>query len=207
MNYYLVDYENVGSSRLKGLTNIAENDTLIIFFSKENENVSLDTMDVFGKLNIKFRCFKVDSGTKNALDFQLSSYLGYLISQNNEKAHYYIISADTGYDCLQNFWKSQGVSVSRFSPVLETAKPAENTAKAKKKAKKKSSTNISLATLEDINKYISAEDEPEFVLQAFNESKLCTDFNTKLNKHYKDSKHSSKVYRAQKPLLKGKNKK
>ena len=40
----------------------------------------------------------VDTGTKNSLDFQLVSYLGFVIGEHKEADnHYYIVSKDRGY--------------------------------------------------------------------------------------------------------------
>ena len=51
---------------------------------------------------------------KNGLDFQLVSYLGYLLKSAG-KTEYIIISNDMGYDCVIHFWKEQGYKVSRMT--------------------------------------------------------------------------------------------
>lgn len=53
-------------------------------------------------------------GTKNALDFQLATYLGYLIcEQQREGIHpnYFIVTKDNGFTSLMVYWKAQGVPV------------------------------------------------------------------------------------------------
>ena len=46
-------------------------------------------------------------GGKNALDFQMSSYVGFLISKYpNEKIN--IVSNDKGFENLLSFWREQG---------------------------------------------------------------------------------------------------
>ena len=57
---------------------------------------------------------KVAVGTKNALDFQLATYLGYLIcEQQREGIHpdYFIVTKDNGFTSLMVYWKAQGVPV------------------------------------------------------------------------------------------------
>ena len=49
---------------------------------------------------------------RNGLDFQLSSYLGYLL-RSSTKTQYIILSKDTGYDPLIQFWKEKGVDIAR----------------------------------------------------------------------------------------------
>lgn len=48
-------------------------------------------------MDVATRCFKVNVGTKNALDFQSVSYLGYRICNGNDSSLYYIVSSDKGF--------------------------------------------------------------------------------------------------------------
>lgn len=113
MNYYLVDYENVNSQGLEGISSLTNNDTVIIFYS---ENADTMTFGLHLKLNetaaaVQYQC--VDVGQKNALDFQLSSYLGFLICDNLNRGDckYYIVTNDHGFSCLSNYWKKINVNV------------------------------------------------------------------------------------------------
>ncbi|MBE5932226.1 MAG: hypothetical protein E7263_02255, partial [Lachnospiraceae bacterium] len=76
MKYYLVDYENVKTDGLKDLTGVKADDAVILFYSDQCKNITLDIMDRMVQRNIKFSFCKVTTGVKNALDFQLSSHLG-----------------------------------------------------------------------------------------------------------------------------------
>ena len=75
------------------------------------------TFDLHRKLNetkANIIYHKVAVGTKNALDFQLATYLGYLIcGQQNEGIHpnYFIVTKDNGFTSLMVYWKAQGVPV------------------------------------------------------------------------------------------------
>ena len=46
------------------------------------------------------------AAAKNSLDFQLSTLLGYLLA-SGLYTHLYIISNDSGFDALYDFWSSQ----------------------------------------------------------------------------------------------------
>lgn len=49
---------------------------------------------------------------ENSLDFQLSSYLGYIIHENHDKSvSYYIVTKDKGFACLANYWKRRKVDI------------------------------------------------------------------------------------------------
>ena len=115
MNYFLIDYENVNVSGFDGLSSLTENDVVILFYS---ENANTLTFGLHKRINeakatIQFQ--KVSVKTKNALDFQLCSYLGYLIrdkmSDESEKNDYYIVSNDQGYSILPDYWKKRGIDV------------------------------------------------------------------------------------------------
>lgn len=114
MAYYLIDFENVKSRGMEGVELLTEEDTVCIFYS---DNADCMTFDLHQKLNetkAKIIYHKVAVGTKNALDFQLATYLGYLIcEQQREDIHpnYFIVTKDNGFTSLMVYWKAQGVPV------------------------------------------------------------------------------------------------
>lgn len=123
MNYYFIDFENVKTEGIQKLTNLKPDDAVIVFYSDVCKNINLDAINILTSQSIKLCCRKVNTGTKNALDFQLSSDLGYFIGRESElKEHghntnsvsWFIVSNDKGYDCLCDHWKKQGVSVQRI---------------------------------------------------------------------------------------------
>lgn len=104
MSIFLVDYENVNVDGFNGLSNCTENDQIKIFYTKGAETLTFGLHRRLTESKSKIEYFKVENGSKNALDFQLSSYLGYLIAKNPEDK-YYIVSKDKGYDVLCLFWQ------------------------------------------------------------------------------------------------------
>lgn len=52
--------------------------------------------------------FKVNVGGKNALDFQLSTLLGYLVAKDTY-TNIFVISNDRGFDFLHDFWHGKYV--------------------------------------------------------------------------------------------------
>ena len=104
MNYFLVDYENVNISGLNGISKLTADDVVIIFYS---ENAETLTFGMHRKLNeskaeIKFQ--KVTVKEKNALDFQLCTYLGFLIRDTmSEENNYFIVSNDKSFSVLPNY--------------------------------------------------------------------------------------------------------
>ena len=55
--------------------------------------------------------FEECNAGNNALDFQLISYLGYLMKNEELKdSEFIVMSNDTGYDPAVNFWKKENFS-------------------------------------------------------------------------------------------------
>ena len=152
------------------------------------------------RLNVENRFnsngFKVKVGTKNALDFQLTSYLGYLIGQYGIETNYYIVSKDKGFEAVCDFWKTKYVSVRCIS-----LKKTEEIEKPKNEV-----ASNELAALEEITSLIGNDNEPEIILEIFNKNNTKQSINNGLAKHFKDSKKSSEIYQKLKPLMKSKNK-
>lgn len=104
MSIFLVDYENVHAEGFNGLTNCSENDSIKIFYTKGADTLTFGLHRRLSETKAKIEYHKVENGSKNALDFQLSSYLGFLISNHSEEK-YYIVSKDKGFEALEQFWK------------------------------------------------------------------------------------------------------
>lgn len=129
IRHFLVDSENVNDNWLMLFDMADEDDEIIVFYTKKSPHMSY--MSVIrlienNKINIRFEeCYE---GT-NALDFQLVSYMGYLMgcggacSENECDAasaetgadEYIIMSNDTGYDPAIRFWKDKGYPVRRYN--------------------------------------------------------------------------------------------
>lgn len=202
MNFFLIDFENINSEKIKDLASTQENDMVIIFYSERCPNIQLDIIDYLIKAKIQIRTFNVKVGTLNALDFQLSSYLGYLIGKMGVDAKYHIVSNDKGYDNLCEYWQEQEMMVDRISfPVSKTI-PNE---KAQKSSKGKVNTGKT-ATLEEIKQYLSDEDMPNEILAIFNQFKTKLAISNGIAKKCKDSKRAGMIYKKLKSLLKEKKK-
>ena len=212
MNYYLIDYENVHNDGVKELKGISAEDFVAIFYTDHCKNITLDTIGNVLNKDAKLKMFKVLAGTKNALDFQLSCYIGYLIGSDNSKdANYYVVSDDKGYDCLCEYLKEEGIKISRVStkpspalaPSTGTSGKTKATAPKTKASKVKASD---MATLEEMENILAKDEEPAEVLKIFNQYKTKSAINNSLSKKFKDSKKAGDIYKKLKSLLKEKNK-
>ena len=111
---YYVDSENVGDSWVE-LLNMTENtqDMFYIFYTSHTQRIGYEQIAylVNAKDRLKFiRCYEGNNG----LDFQLVSYLGYELRENNGQ-EMVIVSKDMGFDSVIRFWKDRGMNVKRIT--------------------------------------------------------------------------------------------
>ncbi len=121
--YYLVDYENVHQTGLNGINELEKNDNVVIFYSQNADKLPFSLHSQIVETKAKIIYFEVDTVGKNALDFQLSSYIGYIVGKNsigkNSKNMCYIISNDSGYENVCNFWRKQGMRICRIPDISQ----------------------------------------------------------------------------------------
>lgn len=112
MATYLVDTENTQHWWSTCHDVMRAGDRIILFYTNNSNDLHFPLFDCISDLDIPVQFLKCACGSPNALDFQLSSYLGYLISRNPGET-YYIIANDAGYDAAVAFWQHRGVDVLR----------------------------------------------------------------------------------------------
>lgn len=120
--YFLVDYENVHMTGLEGIEELSKTDTVYIFYSMNADSLSFEVMKLLSTAKAHIEYIKVNTQGRNALDFQLSSYIGYLLGRH-EGARCYIVSNDKGYANVQIFWFGQGERV-KLVPSIRDRKTA-----------------------------------------------------------------------------------
>lgn len=107
---YLVDSENVGESWIDLLK---EDGKFLIFYTGHSPRIdyehAISLMNAENKPEF-IHCFEGN----NALDFQLVSYLGYLL-RSEEVGEMIIVSNNTGFDAVVNFWNERGLDIKRLA--------------------------------------------------------------------------------------------
>ena len=113
---YLVDYENVNRDGLNGVGKLDSNNSVYIFYSEKADSMTFGLHKRLMETEANVEYFKATVGTKNSLDFQLVSFLGYKIAQNEEES-YVIVSKDTGYNSVVEFWSRKKIKISRAESI------------------------------------------------------------------------------------------
>lgn len=203
MTYYLIDYENVHVSGLNGLSSLKEDDKVVIFYSDNSDSLTFGLHKKLMNALCEVIYQKVETGTKNALDFQLSSYLGYIINENKNKPEnkFFIVTKDNGFSVLVSYWKKKNISIEIINSisgnknpvtvvvpkvVAKTAPPAENPEEIQKA----------------VSGVISDKPDIDFVVSIIKKSKTRTAISNQLNQHFKDGAKVHEIYTAIKPFIK-----
>ena len=141
---YLIDSENVGST----WTNLLQNDEKFELYICVTENAKSLNFSLLKELTEenrrKINIIECEPG-KNSLDFYLSSYLGYLIGKGKHSS-YIVVSQDTGYDHVIEYWKKEGYDVSRINTKPETKRRSVRKKATERKASRASTSAINSET-------------------------------------------------------------
>ena len=198
MAIYLIDYEN--TTNLSGIDKLTCDDKVVIFYSKKADSISFDCHKsiLFSQASVEYKL--VDVGGTNALDFQLSTYIGYLVKQTEaEPQEIYIVSKDKGYTFVASFWKNEKASSIGLITDLNKTKPPEEQPKIQTAAiiiddpieTALKQSNISLT-----------DSELSSVIVTVKKFKTIQAINSNLNKLLKDSTKCGEIIAIIKPIIK-----
>lgn len=127
----------------------------------------------------------MEVGRKNALDFQLSSYLGYLIHENIDNPYdYFIVTKDKGFESLIPYWKKRKINVSIVVDVSgQNAQVVQSELEAQVAALLKDKSDAPAVAK---------------IIQSY---KTKQGVNNGLTRKFRDGKKVSEIYTAIKPLI------
>lgn len=188
MGYYLVDYENVKKDGLNAINKLTEKDRVCIFYSQNAETMTFGLHRRLNESVAQITFQKVEVGTKNALDFQLVTFLGYIIAKNEEK-NYYIVTKDNGFNSVCLYWAKRNVNVTIVADVSgRNLKEEED------------------ELINEVDKLLTDKEIVNKVAEIILQYKTKQGINNALIKNFpsKDHKQASEIYKAIKPLLKDK---
>lgn len=100
----MVDFENTGSSGLKGVEYLTEEDKLCIFFSQCCGKIERSVLRQILESHCDVNGIKLVKSGKNALDFYIASKLGEVFGSGYE-GRVAIVSKDKGFKAVQDYWK------------------------------------------------------------------------------------------------------
>ena len=131
---YLIDYENVSDAGLVGVDQLTENDIVVIFYGSKVKTVAYESLIAITSSAACIEHMKAEKTAKNYLDFQLTTYLGYKLGQSSYD-EIYVISKDSGFDAVVDFWTGKGYSIKRQEAIVIKEKVAEEKSEEPPKSK------------------------------------------------------------------------
>lgn len=120
--FFLIDLENVGHTFLGGIDKLSVEDTLVICHNMTHgKNISPSITSKLHNTKATIRQINILNRGKNAMDFALSTQLGLLIAENGNKAQYFIVSHDKGFDASLEFATTldSNITVRRIGSIEE----------------------------------------------------------------------------------------
>lgn len=208
MAHYLIDYEN--TRNIKGLTGLTKEDVVVFFYSKNADSISFDLHREICSTEAKVEYFLAENGGKNALDFQISTYAGYLLAQNAEQT-IYIISKDKGFSYIISFWEKMNhgrvflcADVQKTSESREAVQEEEQ-ASLSKNAKPTEKEGLKTVLQERAEELELTSDKILNIEKIVKTYKSRQAINKNLMNLFRDSEKVGKITKLIKPFLKGKS--
>lgn len=136
MGIYLVDYENVHNDGVTDIKKLSASDRVVIFYGDSIKSIPFETHVEMMASKAVIEYIETHKVAKNYLDFQLATYLGFLIGKG-EKGPVYIISQDTGFDSIVDFWRGRNIEAFRQPSIASPSTPKDVSLKKGTSTKKK----------------------------------------------------------------------
>lgn len=227
MAIYLVDYENVYIEGLEGLESLAKQDEVVIFYTQNRCGLTFELHRRLISCKASLRLMEVTAlstrknTVKNALDLQLSMYMGYLIGRCPHEP-LYIISKDTDFDLNLSFFKQYlqegDVSLAICATIedalhgVEAIRPEqpleEDSESTGKKQTKKNHKNTSAAVFPKmlqlrVQQLLETEDAQMVnrICAMLMASEDLLTLNNLLSRYYHDGKQVKQMYHKLKPAF------
>ena len=132
MGIYLVDYENVHNDGVTDIKKLSASDRVVIFYGDSIKSIPFETHVEMMASKAVIEYIETHKVAKNYLDFQLATYLGFLIGKG-EKGPVYIISQDTGFDSIVDFWRGRNIEAFRQPSIASPSTPKDVSQRIKKR--------------------------------------------------------------------------
>lgn len=228
MAIYLIDYENVYIEGLTGLESLTKEDEVIIFYTQNRCGLTFELHRRLISCQASLQLMEVSSlsnrknTVKNALDLQLSMYIGYLIG-SRPSVPLYIISKDTDFDLNLSFYTQylqQGEeNLSIHTTIAQTfaasdsdteeqndfAKPEKSEAEVAVEESKKQKPTVQFVFPEELQSHVvqllDTNDKAMVrrVCASLTAAEDLLALNNLLSRYYRDGKQVKEIYHKLKP--------
>lgn len=168
---FFIDLENVKIAGLDGIEKLSVADRVIFFHGVHYHRNEISDRVIEKAKNFAGTVEIVPMLTyeRNAMDFQISTYLGYMVGQNQNSAKFYIVSQDKGYRATIEFVQhiAPEVSVEQISGLIDVFEQKVLKEKIQELLNNKKATNIVHGA---INNTDNLKDYHNYLLRKFKEN-------------------------------------
>ena len=113
MRIFFIDYENVSFAGMRGISGIAPDDKVYLFYTVNSNKMDFDLYQELSGIQAQVEMIRVVTGN-NSLDFQLCTFLGSL-TPSHPKDAFIIVSKDKGYSSVVSFWQERGFNIKQVN--------------------------------------------------------------------------------------------
>lgn len=117
MRIFYIDGENRSPKFwCEALSQLNASDEVIVFYTDQSGKIPIRYLDAIKNCKCKLKSINVKTGTPNALDFILVSYLSQRIL-TAKKSEHVIVSCDSGYDIIINRFMNEGFKIMKLDAI------------------------------------------------------------------------------------------
>lgn len=109
---YFIDSENVGNNWVSLLNTVTADDDILVFYTAKSPHMNYKNLILLRESPMSIHFIECCEGN-NALDFQLSTELGFRIHEIEDN-EFIIVSNDTGFDAIIKYWQARNKKVLRI---------------------------------------------------------------------------------------------
>lgn len=109
---FFVDSENVADNWISLLNTSAPDDEILVFYTAKSPHMNYKNVITLKQSDREVTFIECFEGN-NALDFQLSTYLGYRIHTISDD-EFVIVANDAGYDAVVKYWRERDYHIKRI---------------------------------------------------------------------------------------------
>ena len=198
---FYIDYENVGSSGLEGITELKSSDKVFVYYGNDHATMTLDAHMNISLSNCKMIFKLIQMPVKNAIDCKTLFDIEEEIAKI-KPIEICIVSKDNDYDkAIEMFNSVTGVKISRAVTINEYFHPSTILTEIVEKSTSTDRKTLITDFCNENLKSPSVDDRKEEIIQIMISSKTKVDVNNKLSKLLRDSKKASEIYKLLNPFV------
>lgn len=166
--YFLIDYENTGSSGLRGVKYLGQEDIVAFFYSTSCSRIEAGILCELMDSGCRTELCCLERPGKNALDFYITSWIGEICREYDGMIA--IVSRDKGFRAVQAYWKNKA-RIRRNIVLSDTIEQCIRSANEPDFRTKQIQRELKLVSLtEELTKYMQERELRERLKDMFGDS-------------------------------------